>query len=128
MIYHLNHGFIVLENVQHSPTLKKINSRSKAHCQHDTDQKCRAWLEPRFGFVCACLMCVMQQVSCTDRPLALLSCFWEEWNTSTPKFQRSRAGIPSMRKPASREIVSASVEQCDTEVSFVHIQLIGTNM
>ena len=39
-----------------------------------------------------------------------------------------RAGIPSMRKSASREIISASVELCETEVCFLHIQLIGTNV
>ena len=33
-----------------------------------------------------------------------------------------------MRKPASREIISASVELCETEVCFLHIQLIGTNV
>ena len=31
-----------------------------------------------------------------------------------------------MRKPASREITSAFVELCETEVCFLHIQLIGT--
>ena len=33
-----------------------------------------------------------------------------------------------MRKPASREITSASVELCETEVCFLHIQLTGTNV
>ena len=33
-----------------------------------------------------------------------------------------------MRKPASREITSASVELCETEVCLLHIQLIGTNV
>ena len=33
-----------------------------------------------------------------------------------------------MRKPASREIMSASAELCETEVCFMHIQLIGTNV
>ena len=33
-----------------------------------------------------------------------------------------------MREPASREIISASVELCETEVCFLHIQLIGTNV
>ena len=42
--------------------------------------------------------------------------------------KRSRPGIPSMRKPASREINSASVELCETEVCFLHIQLMGTNV
>ena len=43
-------------------------------------------------------------------------------------FQRVRAGIPSMRKPASGEMISASVELCETEVCFLHIQFIGTNV
>ena len=54
--------------------------------------------------------------------------FGTEWSTSITKFQRSRAGIPSMRKLASREIISASVELCETEVCFLHIQLVGTNV
>ena len=33
-----------------------------------------------------------------------------------------------MRKPASREMISASVELCETEVCFLHIQLGGTNV
>ena len=33
-----------------------------------------------------------------------------------------------MRKPVSREITSASVELCETEVCFLHIQLIGTSV
>ena len=42
--------------------------------------------------------------------------------------ERERAGIPSMRKPASREIIPDSVELCETEVCCLHIQLIGTNV
>ena len=44
------------------------------------------------------------------------------------KFQRSRAGIPSIRKPASREVTTASVELCETEVCFLHIQITGTKV
>ena len=33
-----------------------------------------------------------------------------------------------MRELASREIISAAVELCETEVCFLHIQLIGTNV
>ena len=33
-----------------------------------------------------------------------------------------------MRKPASREMISAFVELCGTEVCFIHILLIGTNV
>ena len=60
--------------------------------------------------------------------LVLLFWFGEEWNTSITKWQRSRAGIPSMREPASREMISASVEKCETEVCFLNIQLVGANV
>ena len=60
--------------------------------------------------------------------LVLLVWFAEEWNTSITTSQRSRAGIPSMREPSSREIISDSVELCETEVCFLHIELIGTNV
>ena len=33
-----------------------------------------------------------------------------------------------MRIPASREMISASVELCETEVCFLHIQLTDTNV
>ena len=57
-------------------------------------------------------------------------CFRSEFecNTSMTKLQRSSAGIPSIRNPASREIIQASVELCDTHVCFLRIQLIGTNV
>ena len=53
--------------------------------------------------------------------------FGTERNTPITKSQRMRAGIPSMRKPAWREIISTSVELCETEVCFLHIQLTGRN-
>ena len=42
--------------------------------------------------------------------------------------QRVRARMPSLRKPASREMISASVKLCETEVCFLHIQLTGTSV
>ena len=48
--------------------------------------------------------------------------------TSASDDQTSSAGRPSMRKPASREIISDSVELCETNVFFLRIQLIGTNV
>ena len=33
-----------------------------------------------------------------------------------------------MRKPASEEITSVSVQLCETEVCFLHIELLGTNV
>ena len=35
---------------------------------------------------------------------------------------------PSMRNPGSTEMISDSVELCETAVCFLHIQLIGTNV
>ena len=49
-------------------------------------------------------------------------------NTSTTKCHNSSAGKPSIRKPASSENISDSVELCDTAVCFLHLQLIGTNV
>ena len=49
---------------------------------------------------------------------------WEsdqKWNTSMKRSQKSRAGLPPLRTPASREMISASVELCETEVCSLHI-------
>ena len=51
-----------------------------------------------------------------------------ERNTSITMSKRSRASNPSIRNPASREMISDSVELCETEVCFLHIQLTGTNV
>ena len=48
--------------------------------------------------------------------------------TSMTKSHKSSAGKPSIRKPASNDMISDSVELCDTDVSFLHIQLIGTSV
>ena len=44
------------------------------------------------------------------------------------QIHKSSAGIPSNLNPASKEMISDSVELCETEVCFLHIQLIGTNV
>ena len=51
----------------------------------------------------------------------------------SPRFQRQKqldpsSGKPSNLNPASKEIISDSVELCETDVCFMHIQLIGTNV
>ena len=60
--------------------------------------------------------------------LVLFVRFGGEWNTSVSKSQKSGAGIPSMRKNASRKITSASVELSETVVCFRHIHLTGTEV
>ena len=56
--------------------------------------------------------------------------FWYvfPWRTATIRSQKSSAGIPSNLNPASKEMISDSVELYETEVCFLHIQLIGTNV
>ena len=48
--------------------------------------------------------------------------------TETIRSHNSRAGIPSNLNPASKEMISDSVELCETEVCFLLIQHIGTNV
>ena len=50
------------------------------------------------------------------------------WRTATIRSRKSSAGIPSDLNPASKEMISDSVELCETEVCFLYIQLIGTNV
>ena len=47
---------------------------------------------------------------------------------SITTFQRSRASSPSIRSPASNEMIPDSVQLWDTDVCFLHIQLMGTNV
>ena len=51
-----------------------------------------------------------------------------ERNTSITTSHKSRAGNPSIRSPASNEIISDSPELWDTDVCFLHIQLLGTDV
>ena len=54
----------------------------------------------------------------------LARCTVKYFNHQSP--ERVRAGMPSIRNPASRDIISASVELCGTEGCFLDIQLIAT--
>ena len=54
------------------------------------------------------------------------SCFQGQQKQSNPTNQEQ--GIPSNLNPASKEMISDSVELCETAVCFLHIQLIGTNV
>ena len=59
----------------------------------------------------------------------VLSWFWAVFpRTKTIRSHKSRAGIPSNLNPASKEMISDSVELCETEVCLLHIQLVGTNV
>ena len=61
-------------------------------------------------------------------PRALLLWFVFPRTETITKSHRSRADIPSNLNPASKEMILDSAELCETEVCFLHIQLIGTNV
>ena len=61
-------------------------------------------------------------------PCTCLLSFVFPWRTVTIRFHKSSAGTPSNFNPASKEMIYDSVELCETEVCFLHIQLIGTNV
>ena len=48
--------------------------------------------------------------------------------TSITASHHSTAGKPSIHSPASNEMMSDSVELWDTDVCFLHIQLMGTSV
>ena len=48
--------------------------------------------------------------------------------TATIRSHKSSAGIPSNLNPASKQMISDSVELRETGICFLHIQLIGTNV
>ena len=61
---------------------------------------------------------------CPDR-----SGTWETLpKTATIRSHSSRASKQSNLSPVSKEMISDSVELCETEVCFLHIQLVGTNV
>ena len=121
---HFDHCFVVLKKCRASRRIEKT-SRSTNHNQHYTVQECRAGLKSWFG---SCLM----ECCATNFPVLYL---WislvglgKNGTLQHPNPQKSRAAIPSMRKPASREKNSASVELCETDVCFLHIQLMGSSV
>ena len=120
--YHFDHGFVVLKNTELCTKMRRSHVRRNIINITQLKSFVLDW-----SLGCACMMGVTQQVSCT-LSLDFFGWFGEEWNNSITESQRSSGGIPSVRKPASREIISASVELCETDVCFLHIQLIGTNV
>ena len=52
----------------------------------------------------------------------------DECNTPMTKSHRCNAAIPSIRKPASKEITSDSVVPCETEDCFLQVQPMGTTV
>ena len=114
---------IVLTDIQHG--IGQKNSHSKARCQHETNQDCRAWLEHWFDSWCACLT----WCDATSLPVPMNPWFYqiglgimEHFKNPIPKI-KSWNSINRLK----RNYLS-SVELWETGVCFLHIQLIGTNV
>ena len=66
-----------------------------------------------------------QTVSCCGLGDLIL---FDERNASITKSHKPRAGNPSIRSPASNQMISDSLELWDTDNCFLHIQLVVTNV
>ena len=107
---HFDHSLFVLKHIQQSFLMRKLD-------------------------VWGNTINVIPHIGCSLRSLILtaglpgLSGVWFVFpRTETIRSHKSRAGIPSNLNPASNEMISDSVELCEPEVCFLHIQLIGTNV
>ena len=138
---HFDHSINVFENIQLSFKIEKkklafvttwstFNNSSTSRFPFFFLQKKWFW-ELCSGFLRVLGVPVLARVPFlfdSDFSLSDVCVFSEERNTSITKYQRSRGRIPSTWRPASKEITSDSVELWDTDVCFLHIQLMVTNV
>ena len=114
---HIDHCFVVFKHIQQSFLMRKLDvSGNTVNIIQNIEHSSR-------------LMAL--RVTCVTvnnglpRPIMVLS---RVPRTKIIRPHKSRTGIPSNLNPASKEMITDSVEQCETEVCFLHIQLIGTNV
>ena len=116
---HFDHCFVVFKHIQQSFLMRRVHVRgNKINSIQIIDHSLRLFtlcLRPWF---------VWEQTT----GLTVLSWFWVEFQrTKTIRSHKSRAGIPSDLNLASKEMILILLN-CETEVCFLHIQLIGTNV
>ena len=119
---HFDHCFIVFKDIQQNFLTRRI--RTFGENTINIVQIINLSMKLYFALeVCAGWH---ELSSCTG--LSVLWLFWYvfSWRTATIGSHKSSAGIPSNLNPASKEMISDSVELCETKVCFLHIQLIGT--
>ena len=120
---HLDHCFVFFTHIQQSFLMWRLDvSGKKSHYLNH-------WSLFEIAYVCESCE-VENKISLVfTTGLPVLSWFWVVFpRTETIRSHRSRAGIPSNLNPASKVMISDSVEVCETEVCFLHLQLIGTNV
>ena len=118
--HHFKHCFVILKNVQHRAKSIKISVRRDIINITQIKTVVLVW---NLGLVLGVLVwCDVTRRVSSYLIFESVGSIWWGMKYFNHQFQRSRAGIPSMRKPASREIISASVELCESEVCFLSIQ------
>ena len=121
---HLDHSFVIFKNVQLRLTFKKSAFVV-------TWSTCDNWSTSRFPF---CLGLDVRSLSGSRRqfPAADLVfgdlALFDERNTSFTTSHESKASSPSILNPASNETISDCVEPWDTDVCFLHVQPMVTNV
>ena len=116
---HFVHCFVVFKNVQLRLALRRMclwgRNRLATFDQHLGFPLVWIWVcfAKRFPSHVCCQM------------LGLVGVFvlFVEHNTSTTTSHESRAGIPSIRSPASNEMISDSLDVWDTDVCFLHVHV-----
>ena len=98
----------VRRNVDHMRQLINISDFLLFGCRYSRTVSCLTSV-PDAGFICVLLLFV-------------------ERSTSITTSHKSRGGTPSIRSPASNGMISDSPELWDTDVCFLHIQLMVTNV
>ena len=117
---HFDHCFVVFKNVQLRLALRRMCVCGDViHLRHLTIISVSLW----FGFGC-----VSRRGSCLTSVARCWGWFgvfvlFVEHNTSTTTSHESRAAIPSIRSPASNEMISDSLDVWDTDVCFLHVDV-----
>ena len=137
--YHFDHGFVVFEHIQQSFLMRRLDvwgNTINVQLRLILRRMCVGTKSTSFNCSTFCLLLtfwilvlewgvapVSWMLWCVGSTLLLV-----ERSSSITMSQRSRAGNPSIPNPASRENISDSVELCEREVCFLHIQLTGRNV
>ena len=117
---HLEHCFVVFKHIQQRFLMWRMHVwGNKINIVQIIDHSLRL-----FSF----LNCVRCWTNFTFVHKRVSPFFMTLIRVSTIRFHTSNAGLPSNLNLASKEMISDSVELCETEVSFLHIQLVGTNV
>ena len=109
---HLDHNIVIFECKKRCPLAGDQCVWRNIINKYCLITYCPSWEISSFGFGVACRI-----------SLSAGGC-----NTPVTLSHKLSTGIPSYLKPASNEIISASVLLCETAVCFLQVHLIGTNV